>query len=114
MLIKPLKSLKNVRLVQPYLVKSTGHRNYRSISKALWKRVCNSYSTGKTDYVTLYSLLFAHENLAFRIRDFLWRARREILAVVILQQGFPTQLSAKKRVYWMLNFHVRRVSIEYL
>jgi hypothetical protein len=33
------------------------------------------------------------------------------IAVVILQQGFPTRLSAKKCVYWMLNFHVRRVYI---
>ena len=54
-------------------------------------------------------ILFAHENLAFRVRDILWRVRRKILAIVILQQGFPTQLSAKKRVHWMLNFHVRRV-----
>jgi hypothetical protein len=54
-------------------------------------------------------ILFAHENLAFCVRDILWRARREILAVVTLQQGFPTQLSAKKRVHRMLNFHVRRV-----
>ncbi len=64
--------------------------------------------------VFLDFILFAHENLAFRIRDFLWRVRRGILAVVILQQGFPTQLSAKKCVYWMLNFHVRRVYKSYL
>ncbi len=59
-------------------------------------------------------ILFAHENLAFSMRDFLWRVRREILAVVILQQGFPTRLFAKKCAYWMLNFHVRRYSIKQL
>ncbi len=54
-------------------------------------------------------ILFAHENLACCVRDLLWRVRRETLAVVVLQQGFPTQLSAKKRVHNMLSFHVRRV-----
>ncbi len=54
-------------------------------------------------------ILFAHENLAFCVRDILWRARRKILAVVTLQQGFSTQLSAKKCVHRMLGFHVRRV-----
>jgi hypothetical protein len=39
------------------------------------------------------TILFAHENVAFRVGDFLWRARRKTLAVVILQQVFPTQLS---------------------
>ena len=39
----------------------------------------------------------------------MWKARRETLAVVVLQQGFPTQVSAKERVHRMLNFHVRRV-----
>ncbi len=55
------------------------------------------------------NILFAHENLAFCVRDILWKVRRETLAVVVLQQGFPTQLSAKKRVHRMLNFHVWRV-----
>jgi hypothetical protein len=30
-------------------------------------------------------ILFAHENLAFRVGDLLWRARRKPLAVVVLQ-----------------------------
>ncbi|MEE9426036.1 MAG: hypothetical protein V3V18_13825 [Methylococcales bacterium] len=30
-------------------------------------------------------ILFAHEILAFRVHDFLWRARRKILTVVVLQ-----------------------------
>ncbi len=34
------------------------------------------------------------------------------LAVVVLQQGFPTQLSAKKRVHRMLGFHVWRVYVK--
>ncbi len=55
-------------------------------------------------------MLFAHENLAYSVRDILWEVRRKILAVVTLQQGFPTQLSAKECVHYMLNFHVRRVS----
>ncbi len=56
------------------------------------------------------NILFAHENLACSVRDILWRVRRETLAVVVvLQQGFPTQLSAKKRMHRMLSFHVRRV-----
>ncbi len=59
--------------------------------------------------IFILAILFAHENLAFSMRDFLWRVRREILAVVILQQGFTTRLSAKKCVYWMLNFYVWRV-----
>ncbi len=55
-------------------------------------------------------ILFAHENLAFCVRDLLCKVRRKTLAVVVLQQDFPTQLSAKKRVvHRMLNFHVRRV-----
>ncbi len=53
--------------------------------------------------------LFAHENLAFCVRDILWRVRWKILAVVILQQAFTTPLSTKKRMHRMLNFHVRRV-----
>jgi hypothetical protein len=55
------------------------------------------------------NILFAHENLAFCVRDILWRVRRKILAVVVLQQAFPTPLSTKKRVHRMLNFHVRRI-----
>ncbi len=54
-------------------------------------------------------ILFAHENLAFCVRDILWKVRRETLAVVVLQQGLPTQLSAKKHVHRMLSFHVWRV-----
>jgi hypothetical protein len=56
-------------------------------------------------------ILSAHENLAFCVRDLLWKVRREILAVVVLQQGFPTQLSAKKRVYRMLNFMCGEYSV---
>ncbi len=54
-------------------------------------------------------ILFEHENLAYCVRNILWRVRRKILAVVTLQQGFQTKLSVKKRVYNMLNFHVRGV-----
>ncbi len=54
-------------------------------------------------------MFFAYENVAYCVRDILRRLRREILAVVTLQQGFPTKPSAKKRVHNMLNFHVRRV-----
>ena len=43
----------------------------------------------------MFTILSAHENLAFRVRDILRRVSREGLAVVILQQGFPTQLFAK-------------------
>ncbi len=63
----------------------------------------------KPSFNGIRSILFAHENLAFCVRDILWRARRKILAVVTLQQGFSTQLSAKKCVHRMLDFHVRRV-----
>ncbi len=47
------------------------------------------------------------------MRDILWKVRRETLAVVVLQQGFPTQLSAEKRVHKMLDFHVRRVYYQF-
>jgi hypothetical protein len=59
--------------------------------------------------IELRCILFAHDNLAFRVGNFLWRVRRKTLAVVILQQGFPTQLPAKKCAPWMLNYRVRRV-----
>jgi hypothetical protein len=57
-------------------------------------RIAENHPTPKLGKKTI--ILFAHENLAFRASDFLWRVRRKTLAVVILQQGFPTQLSAKK------------------
>ncbi len=60
-------------------------------------------------YAQAIAILFAHDNLAYCVRDILWRIRREILAVATLQQAFPTQLSAKKRVHNMLDYHVRRV-----
>ena len=48
------------------------------------------------------TILFAHENLAFCVRNILWRVRREISAVVTLQPDFPTKLSAP-------NIHTNRV-----
>jgi hypothetical protein len=47
-------------------------------------------------YLDFQIILFAHENLAFCVRDILWGAKRGILAVVTLQQGFPTQLSTQR------------------
>jgi hypothetical protein len=55
----------------------------------------SEYSEG--GFVAIFMcILFAHENLAFRVGDLLRKARRKTLAAAILQQGFPTQLSATK------------------
>ena len=57
----------------------------------------------------MLDIFFAHKYLALSACDILWGVRLEILAVVILQQGFPTQLCAKKCVHSMLNFHLWRI-----
>ncbi len=65
----------------------------------------NPYRSVEND--VLQDILFEHANLAFRVGDFWWRARRKSLAVVILQQEFPTQLFAPylhtNGARWMLN-----------
>ncbi len=66
----------------------------RTVALIDYMRIAENHPTPKLGKKTI--ILFAHENLAFRASDFLWRVRRKTLAVVILQQGFPTQLSAKK------------------
>ncbi len=60
----------------------------------------------------LINKLFAHENPVLSVRTILWRAWRNILAAAILQQDFPTLLSAKKQISWKLDFHVWRVHDE--